>query len=350
MEEITEKAPRERTSWVKNSLLAGLLGAVVVFCAWFIVSRTVKSVGLAILLTAIGVFAVEVIAGLLIRKLNKPLRACVSVVLAVICALAFFSATVYTFAPTQLFNPHFDEESYNELLEFNKAEELIFETEDGALCGWMLHTAEDGAPLVLYFYGNGENSSARALRLLKEGMTDAFPNCNIAMLDYPSYGKTEGDISAESLRKFGLAAYDCMAARSDVDKDKIILFGYSLGTGIANYVASERDAAGLMLMAPYANGCDLYNGFINVFYGPLRLLVSYDMDAEEYAKRVGVVPLLMASRDDEFVSFASSQTLSNAYPMGCDFRAFDGMAHNDFWKSDAVLSCITQYIEGATAK
>ena len=80
-------------------------------------------------------------------------------------------------------------------------------------------------------------------------------------MDYPGYGLNDGLPSATGMYEEALAAFDYAVARPDVSQ--VIVGGYSIGTGPAVYLAANREAAGLFLMAPFANGYDLYN---NVLY------------------------------------------------------------------------------------
>ena len=48
------------------------------------------------------------------------------------------------------------------------------------------------------------------------------------------------------------------------EKDKIVVLGFSIGTGVANYVTSEKDPHGLILVAPYDRALSLYNNAINI--------------------------------------------------------------------------------------
>ena len=70
-----------------------------------------------------------------------------------------------------------------------------------------------------------------------------YQGYNIAIISYPGYENSEGEDSEQTLKEMGLCVYDAMAIREDVDSDKIYLMGYSLGTGVANYVASQRKSS-----------------------------------------------------------------------------------------------------------
>ena len=277
-------------------------------------------------------------------KKKKAVKVMANVLLGLVGAVAMFSVFVYTATPSMMFYPHFDEASYLELLEKEDTEELSFEAEDGGISGWFWHNAQEGAPTLIYFGGNGENASTRLVRILKdEKMTGIFEGYQVAILDYPGYGLTSGVPSEESLKKFGLAAYDAIAAREDVED--ILIMGYSIGTGVANYVASEREVKGLILMAPYADGYDLYNSFMNVFYGPMRMLVAFKMESIQYASSIEIKPLILASKADEMIPFASSERLSEAFPKGCETVWFTDIRHNDFWGEKQMVNELEEYLK-----
>lgn len=335
-------------SQIKDASLTGIIMSSVTVIIWFILSQNVKSIGATVLLSSAVLLSFDTLI-IKLTSSHRRRKIFAIVIMAALNTIVFLSVTIYVLAPTQLFYPHFDEESYAELKTYSKAEELTFETENGSISGWMLHNAQDSAPLVLYFCGNGENSSTRMLKIMNKGLLKAFKGCNIAILDYPGYGKTEGSPSEATLKEFGLSAFDALARRSDVDKDRIIVFGYSMGTGVADYVASQRKVGGLILMAPYADGYDLFNGFINIFHGPLRVLVSFRMESVKFAENVAVKPLIVASKSDELVNYNSSERLSKAFPNGCNFKTLENTYHNEFWGSETAIKYIAEYLSEVAA-
>ncbi|MBE5878100.1 MAG: alpha/beta hydrolase [Lachnospiraceae bacterium] len=336
--------PPQWLKGIRKHIYIGLIAALLITFVWFLTTDMMRGVAIAILITAAVIFFLRAVLGIVIAKKPGKIRLMANTIFVLFTVIVFFSVTILTVAPKFLFCPNFDEEAYAALSEIEAAEELSIKTEHGVLNGWFLHQSDAPAPLVLYMEGNGGNSSEAVKNLLESPEKIAvFNGCHFACIDYPSYGKSEGEISDDALRQYALEVYDYLINRQEVTE--IIVMGYSLGTGVANYLASQRDVAGLILMAPYADGYDLYNGMVNVFYGPLRLLVTYKMDAVEYAKSVEIKPLILASPMDEVVSYNSSQRLFQAYPNGCNFVTVDGISHNSFWKTQIVLDKIAEYIK-----
>lgn len=336
--------PPQWLKGMKKHLYVGLIAGVLITSIWFLAKESMRSVAVAILITAAIIFALRFILGIVTANKTHKVRFIANSVFVLVAVVVFFSVTVLTAAPKFLFYPNFDENAYASLTEHEQAEELAIKTENGVLRGWFLHQTTSPAPLVLYFSGNGGNASKTVNDLISTPERLAcFEGCHFACVDYPSYGKSEGTISDDQLRHYALEVYDYLINREEVTE--ILVLGYSLGTGVANYLASERDVSGLMLMAPYADGYDLYNGMMNIFHGPLRLLVTYKMDAASYAKSIEIKPLILASPMDEMVSYASSTRLFQSYPNGCNFVTVEGIGHNEFWESQTVLNKLSEYIK-----
>lgn len=118
--------------------------------------------------------------------------------------------------------------------------------------------------------------------------------------------------------------------------------GFSLGTGVANYVSSKKDIDRLILLAPYANGCDLYNNVLDIFHGALEVIVSYKMEAIEFAKDVKVRPTIIISTSDTVVPNSSSIRLSKAYPKGSDLIFVHEVSHNSITETAEVMEVLGQ--------
>lgn len=270
----------------------------------------------------------------------------IAIILIILLSLLALSTRII--APQMLFHPHGDAVAREKLLADPQVEPLNIPTSEGALSGYFLRGTDGPAPLILYFAGNGENAATTVYDLTQSSARRApFAGCHFAQVDYPGYGLSEGRPSDEALKRTALAAYDMLAAREDVTQ--VIVLGYSIGTGPANYCASSREVSGLMLMAPYADGVDLFNNVVNLFHGPLALLVSYDMSSITFAEKVAVKPLIFATEADALVPYASSLRLSRAYPAGCDFVIVPEIGHDGFWRTPSVLAAMGTYVQEALA-
>ena len=132
-----------------------------------------------------------------------------------------------------------------------QAEEVTFASVDGErLLAW--HVPPRGAkPVVLYFQGNAGALDLRAERfrwLIADGT-------GLLALNYRGYGGSTGKPSEEGLIRDALAAYDFAVARYPARR--IVLWGESLGTGVAVALAAARAVGGVMLDAPFSSAADV---------------------------------------------------------------------------------------------
>src|SRR5207253_11520126 len=127
-----------------------------------------------------------------------------------------------------------------------RAEPLEIVTADGKrLHGWIVKGTTVPAPTVIYFGGNAEEVSWT--------LADAqWPReWTIAGVNYRGYGESEGTPGEPELTADASAIYDAVMLRQDIDRTRIVVFGRSLGTALAVYLAAARSVAGAVVVSPY---------------------------------------------------------------------------------------------------
>ena len=252
-------------------------------------------------------------------------------------------------APLFLYLPTHDAQARDSLLARDDIEPLTIQSNGAELSGYFLHGSDGPAPLVIYFNGNHENASAFMLELVDTPeRLAAFGGCHFAQVDYPSYGLSGGKPGADAYRAMALDVYDALSAREDVTQ--VIILGYSIGTGPAHFCAANRPVDGLILLAPYASGEDLFNNIIPVFHGPLEALVCYDMPSIDYAAQIAVAPLVFATPEDRLVPYGSTLRLTSVYPAGCEFITVPDIDHKGFLRTPMVLEAIGNHIAAIIAQ
>jgi fermentation-respiration switch protein FrsA (DUF1100 family) len=104
-------------------------------------------------------------------------------------------------------------------------------------------------PAMIFFHGNGE--------FIDDWLDLWTPLSNLGvgvlLVEYPGYGRSGGKPSEESLARAADAAYDWLADRDDVDSDRIVAMGRSLGGGVAASLATRRSVAGLILQSTFTS-------------------------------------------------------------------------------------------------
>jgi fermentation-respiration switch protein FrsA (DUF1100 family) len=131
-------------------------------------------------------------------------------------------------------------------------EEVVLKTPDGERVFAWYGRARPGEPTILYFHGNGgslANRSERIAKYLARGR-------GMFMMTYRGYGGSSGRPSERANVADALLAYDTLVARGVPAKD-IVLYGESIGSGVAVQVAAQRSVAGVILDAPYTSIVDV---------------------------------------------------------------------------------------------
>ncbi|MDE2065266.1 MAG: alpha/beta fold hydrolase, partial [Bradyrhizobium sp.] len=150
---------------------------------------------------------------------------------------------------------------------FPEAQEVALQTSDGErLVAWYVPPKPD-KPLFIYFHGNGDTLNwrvARDRKLVADGS-------GLLAVSYRGYEGSTGSPSEDGMHLDAAAAY-AFAADHQVGPDRIVLWGHSLGTGVAVWLAVERKIKALVLEAPYTSVADV--AAMNYPLLPVRLLLK----------------------------------------------------------------------------
>src|SRR4029079_18774738 len=134
---------------------------------------------------------------------------------------------------------------------FPEAEEHILTTADGEkVIVWHV-PARPGRPVVLYFHGNVDNIAC----LLGGFRSIIADGTGVIALSYRGYAGSTGQPSEHGLLQDAAAAYAFTVARYRADN--IVVWGFSLGTGVAVALAAEQRIGRLILEAPYTSITDV---------------------------------------------------------------------------------------------
>lgn len=190
----------------------------------------------------------------------------------------------------------------------------------------VLYRPDSGAirGLVLYFHGNRQNIG------WYEKFVPSFTQLGyeVLMPDYPGYGKSKGKITEQKLYEWATLTYQI--ARKRYAADSLIIYGKSLGTGIAAQLASRRDCKHLILETPYYRFSDVLQRFLPLY--PMNLLLRYQLPTYQYLPLVSAPITLLHGTKDGIVSFAQSQKLSALFKPQDKLVVVEGGSHNDLYR------------------
>ena len=180
-------------------------------------------------------------------------------------------------------------------------EQVNLTSADGTkLVAWSI-PYDNKSPWLIYLHGNGGNVSGYltlTTKLHELGM-------NVFMLEYRGFGKSEGKPSELGLYQDAEAAYQHVLEKA-TGANRIILYGFSLGSGVAVELATHREVSALILEAPYKSIPDVAKDVYRIV--PYRLMKNL-YASKNKINQVNVPLLIIHSLDDRSIPFSHGKAL-----------------------------------------
>lgn len=204
------------------------------------------------------------------------------------------------------------------------------------LRGWIVTGTTIPAPTVLYFGGNAEEVSWSLAQ------TRWPREWTIAALNYRGYGASEGTPGERELTADALTIYDTLTRREDIDPNRIVVFGRSLGTAIATHLASERPVAAAVLVSPYDSLTAI--GKEHYPWLPVSLLLRHRFDALGDANRNRMPLLAIVGGADSIIPQERSRALFEAWAGAKTWLVVPGAEHNSVGASDIYWDGVAHFL------
>ncbi len=152
--------------------------------------------------------------------------------------------------------------------------------------------------VVIFYHGNKDN--------IEHYATGAKPFTNagyqVWMEDYPGYGKSTGTIT--EIKLYQQALQIKKMADASFGADNIILYGKSLGTGLASYVASNSKAKMLILETPYYSIPSLAKKIAPIY--PTQLMLKYNLPTYSFLENVSYPIIIFHGTDDYVIPYSNA--------------------------------------------
>ena len=173
------------------------------------------------------------------------------------------------------------------------------------------------------FNGNAGN------RAYRSGLARAFREHGVAVLlfDYRGYGGNEGRPTEAGLAFDARAARAYLATRADVDPQRVVYFGESLGAAVAIGLAVEHPPAALVLRSPFTSLADV--GRLHYPFLPVRWLLRDRFQSLERIAQIASPVLVIAGDRDSVVPLEQSRQLYAAASAPKRLVIISGADHND---------------------
>jgi fermentation-respiration switch protein FrsA (DUF1100 family) len=197
---------------------------------------------------------------------------------------------------------------------------------DGTRIHAWWYPAKESKDVLLYCHGNAGNLSHRGPTIIK---LSKILNTSVLIFDYPGYGKSEGKVSEKGCFDAADAAYQWLTETQKAPSERILLFGASLGGGVATDLAARKDHRALVLVKTFTSLPDVASDLYWWLPAPTRLLMSNQMNSLAKIKNVQRPVFIAHGTKDNLIPFSHGKRLFDAANAPKHFYEMDGAGHND---------------------
>lgn len=243
---------------------------------------------------------------------------------------------IFSFQDYILFHPEpfSSEKSYGFSI---PSKEVNIEVDKSSSMNVVQFTTKDSIPkgVVLYFHGNKKNISwyaAYVPNFTKNGY-------EVWMIDYPGFGKSTGTLSEEKLYEDAEQLF--LMARSKFSPDHIVLYGKSLGTGIASWLGARKTCQQVILETPYYSMTSLVQHYLPVY--PVSNFLKYRLPVYKYLSLTNAPVAILQGDKDKVIPYNNAHRLTEVMHSKDRFITIQNGEHNnlnDFPRFHQVLDSL----------
>ena len=199
--------------------------------------------------------------------------------------------------------------------------EVFLEAEDGARLHSLHFRTEQPRGVVLFFHGNA--GSLRSWGQIAGEFVER--GYDLFLPDYRTFGKSTGKLSEEALHRDALLLYRHL--QKQYPEREIILFGRSIGSGVAVKLAAQTAPRLLILETPFYSLTDLAK--VHYPFLPAGLLLQYTFRSDKWIADVSCPIYLLHGTSDTIIPIEAAQRLAQKATAPVTFTTIPGGGHND---------------------
>ncbi len=186
---------------------------------------------------------------------------------------------------------------------------------------------------LIYWGGNGEAVAAGAAIFEKE-----LPDYSTYLVDYRGYGRSTGTPTEAGILSDALVLYD----RIKGQHHSISLFGRSLGSGVACFVAAEREVDRLVLITPYDSVESIARDRYPFF--PLSLMIKDKYDSLRSVPHIKAKTIMLIAENDTMIPKRHAYHLAAQFPKDqITVHEIQGCHHNNIAETEAYHSILKEF-------
>lgn len=205
--------------------------------------------------------------------------------------------------------------------------------------GWYAPPSQAGKPVIVYYKGNAESFSDEHVRYEKF----ADEGFGFLAFDYRGFPASPGVLSEESVLKDAIAAF----AFAQNKGFPLVIWGRSLGSGPATYVASQRDAKALLLETPFDSAVAVAKD--RYWFLPVDWIMLDQYRVDQWIADVTEPVFVAHGTADKTIAYSHGVRTYELAPNKAEMWTVEGAGHSDLWKA-GIWDKAEPFFEAAVGK
>lgn len=247
------------------------------------------------------------------------------IVIYILAGIALVSILAYFLQERFIFKPEKLKQDFRFVYDI-PFREYFFDVEPGVRINGLHFHRENATGLLLYFHGN-----TRSIKGWARYAKDFYKyNYDVVLVDYRGFGKSTGKRSEKEMLQDMQFVYDEL--KKICSEDHIIVYGRSIGSGFATWLASRNNPRYLILDAPYYSFRKVVQRFLPIL--PVRFVLRYHLRTDQWIKEVKCHTYILHGTRDWLIPIKHSMSLQKINPRKITLIRIEGGGHNNLPKLD----------------
>ncbi len=236
-------------------------------------------------------------------------------------SIAFLSIVIYFVQDKFIFKPEILKQDFQFKYDV-PFREYFFDIEPGVRINGLHFHRDQPKGMILYFHGNTRSIKGWA-RYAKDFYRYGY---DVVLVDYRGFGKSTGTRSEKEMLNDMQFIYTSLSKEFG-GEDHMIVYGRSMGSGFATFIASRNRPRYLILDAPYYNFRRVVQRFLPIL--PVRVVLRYHLRTDHWIKQVKCHTYILHGTRDWLIPIRHSEALQKLNPHRITLIRITGGHHND---------------------
>ena len=260
-------------------------------------------------------------------------------ILALVLFYILLVIIVFFFQRNLLYHPsvdnYLDNQDSSEPTEIEKVNITTSDKID--LIGWFYNKDLEKSKTILFFHGNAGSLENRTYKL--NHFKDL--NVNFLIIAWRGFSGNKGKPNEKGLNEDGESAIRWLKTKG-IDEKNIILYGESLGTGVAIEIAQNKNYAGIILESPFTSMINMGKKYYPFF--PVRFLLKDKFESYKKLNNISVPILIMHGKVDKIVPYGMGKKM---YELANEPKFFYSQEYGDHMVEydDKLLLALKKFIQ-----